>query len=176
MLSRRLRSLSLSRTLMLALSLLLLVPVAIAAVFATTLLDKVVRRQTESSLRVAVNLTQATILEFLDYLKTRTVDVADDFYIQDTLAAHRQGRDLDRNLATSRSHIRESNELFVLSNAGRVVASSDARSLGRDDSGTDYFRDGRDRVYVGDIVRDKEGHVEWIVSAPIIDRHSGVRI
>ena len=176
MLSRRFRSISLSRTLVLALSLFVLVPVAIAAIFATTLLDEVVRRQTESSLRVAVNLTQATILEFVEYLKSRTSDVADDFYIQDTLAARRQGRDLDRNLAISRSHIRESDELFVLSNAGRVVASSDARSIGRDDSGTAYFRHGRDRVYVGDIARDKDGRVEWVVSAPIVDRHSGVRL
>ena len=75
-------SLSLSRTLILTLSILLLAPVAIAAIFATTLLDNVVRRQTETSLRVAANLMQAQVLEFFDYLKTHTLGVADDLSIQ----------------------------------------------------------------------------------------------
>ena len=50
---RRLTTFSLSRTLILALSLLLVVPVAIAAIFATTLLDRVVRRQTETTVVAA---------------------------------------------------------------------------------------------------------------------------
>jgi signal transduction histidine kinase len=169
-------NLRLSRTLLLALSIFVIVPVGIAALFATTLLDKVVRRQTEASLRVAANLTQATILEFLDYLKDRTLDVADDFYIRDSLAAGRLGKDLDRDLGVNRSHIPESDELFVLSNVGRVVASSDAGAVGRDESATDYFQSGRDRVYVGDLVRDKDDRVRWIVAAPILDRHSGARL
>jgi len=173
---RRRLSLSLSRTLVVGLALLVLVPVAIAALFATTLLDNVVRRQTESTLRVAANLTEATILEFLEYLKSRTLDVADDFYIQDALVAHRLGKELNRDLSVSRSHIPESQELFVLSNAGRVIASSEAASIGRDDSATDYFRDGRERVHVGDIVRDTAGRPQWIVAAPIVDRRSGARL
>lgn len=176
MMFRRLTSFSLSRTLILALSLLLVVPVAIAAIFATTLLDRVVRRQTETSLRVAVNLTQATILEFLDYLKSRTLDVADDFYIEDALAGRRLGKELDRTLSVSRSHIPESDELFVLDDTGRVVASSDAASIGRDDSATDYFRNGRQGMHIGDIVRGADGRPQWILAAPIRDRRSGMRL
>src|SRR5581483_9007873 len=132
--------------------------------------------QTETSLRVAVNLTQATILEFLDYLKSRTLDVADDFYIEDALAGRRLGKELDRTLSVSRSHIPESDELFVLDDTGRVVASSDAASIGRDDSATDYFRNGRQGMHIGDIVRGADGRPQWILAAPIRDRRSGMRL
>jgi hypothetical protein len=77
--------LRLSRTLFGALLLFSLVPVGIAALFAITLLDSVVRKQTETSLRVAANLTQAAVMQFLDYLKSRTLDVADDWYLRTSL-------------------------------------------------------------------------------------------
>jgi signal transduction histidine kinase len=176
MLSRLFMNLRLSRTLILALSVFALVPVAIAAVFGTTLLDHVVRSQTETTLRVAANLMQATILEFFDYLKNQTLDVADDFYIRDSLAAALPDTQIDRDLAVNRSHIPESEELFVLNNAGRVVASSDAASIGRDDSATDYFQSGRERVHLGDMARGADGRLRWIIAAPIRDRHSGARL
>src|SRR5690242_6908808 len=162
-----------SRTLVVALLLFTLVPVATAAVFAITLLDGVVRKQTETSLRVAANLTQATVMEFLAYLRGQTLNVADDWYIKDSVAARHLGRDLDRYLAVNRSHIPESEELFVLDNAGRVVASSDAGAVGRDDAGTQYFAGGRHGLYVGDLAKSSEGRVRWVVAAPIVDRHSG---
>jgi signal transduction histidine kinase len=174
--SRLFINVRLSRALVLALSVFVLVPIVIVAVFATTLLDNVVRRQTETSLRVTTNLMQATILEFFDYLKSRTLDVADDFYVRDSLASHRLGKELDRDLGVNRSHIPESEELFVLDNAGRVIASSDPAAVGRDHSATDYFRAGRQQVHVGDMVLDKNGRVRWIVAAPISDRHSGARL
>jgi signal transduction histidine kinase len=166
----------LSRTLIVALSVFSLIPVAIAALFAITVLDHVVRRQTDTALTVAANLTQATILQLLDYLRGRTADVADDWYIKDTLAAHRVGPELDRYLAVNRSHIPESDELFVVDNGGRVVASSDAASLGRDDSRRQYFVAGRDGMYVGHPARTEDGRVRWIVATPILDRHSGARL
>ena len=166
-------TLRLSRTLILALVAFALVPVAIAALFSSTLLDRVVRTQTETSLRVAATLTQATIIQFLDYLKGRTLDVADDWYIKDSLAAGRLGRELDRYLAVNRSHIPESEDLFILDVRGRVVASADAGIIGRDDSRTAYFAAGRTQLYVGDLVRDTDGRVQWTVAAPIVARQSG---
>ena len=176
MLSRFLTSFSLARTLLLVLAISLVVPVAIAAVFATTLLDGVVRRQTEGSLRVAANLAQAAIVEFLAYLKGRTLDVADDFYIQDALASRRFGAEVNHALGVSRSHIPESEELFLLSNTGRVLASSDAASIGRDDSDTQYFRAGLEGIHVGDIAIGKDDRAVWVVSAPVVDRRSGARL
>src|SRR5689334_7525140 len=80
-----------SRTLVVALLLFTLVPVATAAVFAITLLDGVVRKQTETSLRVAANLTQATVMQFLAYLRGQTLNVADDWYIKDSVSARHLG-------------------------------------------------------------------------------------
>jgi signal transduction histidine kinase len=166
-------SLRVSRTLVVALVMFTLIPVATAAVFAMTLLDGVVRKQTEASLRVAANLTQANVIQFLEYLKGRTLDVADDWYIKESLSGGRFGRELDRYLAVNRSHMLESDEIFVLDNAGRVVASSDAGAVGRDDSGASYFAGGRRDVYVGDLVKGGDGRVRWIVAAPIVARHTG---
>jgi len=168
--------LRLSRTLFVTLLLFSLVPVGIAAVFAITLLDSVVRKQTETSLRVAANLTQAAVMQFLDSLKNRTLEVADDWYIKLSLAGNRGVADVDRYLDVKRSHFPESDELFILDRTGRVVASSDGSSVGRDDSGTDYARAGAERLYLGDLVNDGDGHVRWIIAAPIIDRQSGSRL
>lgn len=168
--------LRLSRTLFVALLLFSLVPVGIAALFAITLLDSVVRRQTETSLRVAANLTQAAVMQFVDYVKGRTLEVADDWYIKNSLTGGRAVQEIDRYLDVNRSHFPESEELFVIDRAGRVVASSDGSSVGRDDSRTDYFRAGREKLYLGDLVSDGDGRVRWIIAAPITDRQSGARL
>jgi signal transduction histidine kinase/CheY-like chemotaxis protein len=161
------------RALVVALLLFSLVPVAIAAVFSFTQLQGVVHQQTENTIRVAADLAQVAVVQLLNYLKARTLDVAADWYIEERLAGGRAGRELDRYLGINRSHIPESREIFVVSPAGRVIASSDSSSIGRDDSGTDYFRGGHEGVYVGDVGRDADGAVRWVVAAPIVDRQSG---
>src|SRR3989442_1462886 len=96
-----------------ALLLLAVVPVAVAGLVASSQLQQTVHDQTLRTLRVAADLAQTAVLEFLVYLKGRTLDVAGDWYINDALASTTLGRDLDRYLAINRGYLPESEELFV---------------------------------------------------------------
>ncbi len=164
-----------------ALLLLSVVPLAVAGTIAYGQLRTVIHAETQRTLRVAADGARATVREFLEYLKGRTLDVSTDWFIRDSVERLAAGpgsaealAELGQYLAVSRTVVPETTEVFLLDPRGRVLASSDPSAIGQRNGETDYFRNGRTGVYVSDFFRTPDGRqVSWVVAAPLTGRHSG---
>ncbi|MBI3764664.1 MAG: GAF domain-containing protein [Chloroflexi bacterium] len=152
-----------------------------------------IREQSHARLLAAADGAEAHVLEFLAYLKSRSLDFSTDGFIRDSMdALAGDGRAaaracgecqrtiaaaLNTHLADKASVFPEAVETFVLDPAGRVAASSDPSRVGHDYSTADYFLQGRQTVFVSDIFRDDvTGQATWVVSAPLTSRTSGALV
>lgn len=115
---------------------------------------------------------RVAVREFLDYVRGRTVDIASDWFITDSLEDNATG-DLSRYLRVQRSLVPESDGVFVLGRDGRVIASSNPDEVGADRSGEPYFAEALDGPVITDVRLDGAERPEWIVAAPIHSRRSG---
>lgn len=146
----------------------LLLPVVAAGWLGLRSATSALERQTRSVLRVASNGAEAQIREFLLHLKQETLSLSKNAQIRNTLrTASDTNSDVFEILTWQQRSIPEIKEIFVLAADGRVVASSDRKNTGKDCSSSEYFARGRQTFFPGDIHRDPDGQITWLMAAPV---------
>jgi signal transduction histidine kinase len=124
------------------------------------------------TMRAMADGARVAVREFLDYVRGRTLDIASDWYIADSLESG-ETADLSRYLRVQRSLLPESDGVFVLSRNGRVIASSDPDAVGVDRRTEEYFEAALKEPVITDLRLDVQERPEWIVAAPIHSRRTG---
>src|SRR3954468_3094515 len=125
-----------------------LVPLLIAGWFALRSSQMAVSRQAESVLRAAADGAEAQLREFLKHLKEQTIGISEDKKIREILeAADAAGAtsgpssaatDLSGLLARLHEIESDTEEIFVLTADGRVVASSTRENIGKQFSSREF--------------------------------------
>ncbi|MBW8039008.1 MAG: HAMP domain-containing protein [Planctomycetes bacterium] len=67
---------------------------------------------------------------------------------------------------------KEAYELFILNPDGKIIASTDERHIGADESGEAHFLGGKDEVYIRDAHYSESEEPEYSISAPIRDDYT----
>ncbi|HEU4619386.1 MAG TPA: ATP-binding protein [Gammaproteobacteria bacterium] len=163
----------LERRLFLFLLVLGVMPLLIGGTIAYKQFREYVGGEVALTMRALADGARIATEEFLDYLRGRTVDIAYDWYISDSLESGAPEPDLSRYLRIQRTLVPESEGVFVLGLDGRVVASSDPDEVGADRSREPYFANGLKAPVVTDMRLDDGGKPEWIVAAPVSSRRTG---
>ena len=158
----------------------LLLPVVTIGWFGIERVTSALKAQTKMTLRVASDGAEAQLREFLLHLKEATLALSVDGRVGNCLEAPsvKNEHGVSEVLASLRETIPEADEIFVLTAEGRVAASSEPESVGKDCSSAAYFVRGQKSFFGGDIVRAPDGETSWVISAPIrnatADRVPGV--
>jgi signal transduction histidine kinase len=148
-------------------------PVTAAIWFGIVSATEAVRQQTHAVLRAASGGAEAQLREFLLSIKRRTEAFGDDDEIRSILKG-RTGENGRQVLERARTSMPEAQEIFCLNLEGRVVESSSPNMKGKDESGSIYFKLGKESFYPGDIFREEEsGQLRWRKSAPVRESASG---
>jgi|GEM_PF-1111116 len=131
-------------------------------------------KQALIQLRIVADGVESEILEYLNYLKSKTAGFCSDKFIisaakkrcqNPSFGLGRMNRYLLRDKLPTFS---DCIETFILDLKGRVVASSHAANTGRDFSGMDFFIQGQKAVYISDVFHEPETQqIGWVVSAPL---------
>src|SRR4051794_18034007 len=134
--------------------------------------DQEIHRETHAVLRAASDGAESELREFLDHLKTRAISISLDALIRDTAEAgsDQYSADLNRHLEQLSSQFSESEELLALNKNGRAFAASNTNRIGRDFGNDEFFRNGLEHPYVGDVFRDRDGVLTWMISVPLTSR------
>jgi signal transduction histidine kinase len=163
---------SLERRLYLSLLLLGVLPLLIGGTLAYEQFRRYVGDEVTLTMRAMADGARVAVAEFLDYVRGRTLDIASDWFISDSLDSG-ETADLSRYLRVQRSLLPESDGVFVLSPGGRVIASSDPDAVGLDRGEETYFAAALEGPVITDMRLDDQGHPLWVVAAPIRSRRSG---
>jgi len=131
------------------------------------------------------------IYSFFKTVKNRAMDFSSDRFILDTVEAMQAldaesprfqefQKSLNSHLRLSKIPLDEHTQLIlVINSAGKVIASTDGREIGKDESMDEYFVKGRTGVYMGDVhssphFAGSERPYKIVVSAPLIGRENKV--
>ena len=82
-------------------------------------------------------------------------------------AAPRERHNVSEVLISLREGMSEAREIFVLTKEGSVAASSEPENAGKDCFSAEYFVQGQKSFFAGDVVREPDGRMSWVMSAPI---------
>ena len=126
---------------------------------------------------------EGQVFVYLDGLESRTIDFSSDGFIRDgikEIAAARSSssvKALNNHLIKNKMSLDETIiGIFIIDLNGMVVAGTDDKEIGKDESSDDYFIEGKKRVFTSNLVR-SETHFNitntFIVSAPLIDKETG---
>lgn len=147
------------------------------------------RKTVLNDLALTAEITEDYVNSFLAHIKGRAVDFSSDGFIRDSakailardpVAARALGAHLKKNKMSLDATIFGIN---VLDRSGRVIASTDEREIGADESGHDYFRAADampyGRAHLGDAMASHHfgtaaSHVP--VAAPLTDKTTGERL
>jgi signal transduction histidine kinase len=147
---------------------LLLLPVPCLAWLGMQGASSALRRETHAVLRAASDGAEAQLREFLLFLRRTTEGFATDQAVGQALSARAGAAGWAEVLKRLRQRIPEAQEVFCLDRNGRVVAASRPELAGRDFSGSECFKLGRESFYAGDLAWDRvDGQIRWRMSAPV---------
>src|SRR3989338_4961378 len=125
---------------------------------------------------------EGQVFVYLDGLESRTIDFSSDDFIRDAtkeIAAARSSssvKALNNHLIKNKKSMDETIiGIFIIDLNGMVVAGTDDKEIGKDESSDDYFIEGKKRVFTSNLVR-SETHFNitntFIVSAPLTDKET----
>ena len=132
--------------------------------------ETAVENQTVAVVRAASDGAEAQLIEFLDDLKQRLLQVASDPRIGTALAPNAPGETAELTQTLRALIPADVQELFLLGERGNFIASSLSRIDRSDRAGTEYFIRGVEAFFAGDIFEESvTGKPTWIMSAPVTD-------
>lgn len=168
-----------------------LIPVATLGYLSYSSAKAALEKQALEDLTLITDAREGQIYSFFELIKGRAVDFSSDGFIRDTAEAllapearHPRFAELQKSL---NAHLKRNKMpldrsirlISVVDMNGKVVASTDGRELGADESQHGYFTRGRKGVYISDVHAGHHGgasgHPYHIVAAaPLTGRESGV--
>jgi PAS domain S-box-containing protein len=175
--------------LILAFLLTALVPLALLGSMIYFAAQRALEKQILDDFALVAEATEGHVNSFLDRMRERTSDFATDGFIRDA------AEEIDRlapkdskraDLGRSLNAYLEGNKLpldpilrgiLVIGPDGKIIAATDERDLGRDESGDDYFVHGLSGLYMSDVHRTDHGPAAGqpsvLVAAPLKSRKTG---
>ena len=156
-----------------------LLPLLVAGWFAVTRSEAALKQESRFGLSAASSAAGGKLREFFASLKQGTLALSLDSRIVDALQANPavEARtfpentpavpELDPILKWYQERIFDAQEIFVISDEGIVLASSNPENVGRNVGREDYFTRGKESFYPGDVTRDSPEGITWIMTAPV---------
>ena len=152
-----------------------LVPLAFVGGLAIRTAESTLGQQTHSTLRAASDGAEAQLREFLSDFKKHMVILSEDENIRRALESISSSSSfsplaspsLDDFLLDQRQRIPEVQELFIVGPDGTVIGSSDQPRSSQNLSDADYFVRGQEGFFGGDVFKEKDGGLTWIMTLPI---------
>ena len=181
-LGRRVLKTKIGRRLLIVFLTISLLPLAALGWIAIRRAEAEIHRQTLHVLQAATDGSEAQLREFLEHLKSRTVGLSLDGVLRDNLETVTSERgstasiaqaaaELQTSLAQRAERFPDRQEMFLLNLQGRTVSSSQPGRAGLDYGNSDFFKKGRESVFVSDVFRDPlTGKITWIIAAPVHGR------
>lgn len=136
-----------------------------------------------NKLSILADAKEGQVFAYLDSLEGRTMDFSSDGFIRDSLKEI-TGKNSQQAVRTLNEHLVKNKKvldptlagILILDLKGKVVASTDERVIGDDESANDYFVDGQKGVFITE-VREKGGHFgidnPIVVATPLTDMTTG---
>lgn len=148
-----------------------LVPLSVMRWLAIRKSQRAIQEQTRAVLRAASDGAEAELREFLQNLRDNLIQVSEDGAIQEAVRNIATNKDSD-SLPSLRKNLnwripRDAQELFILDDAGHVLASTSPLNQGRNYSTNRFFLQGSKAFDAGDVHVDTDGKFTWIMAAPI---------
>lgn len=140
------------------------------------------KEEISNKLTLFAEATEGQIFAYLDSIKSRTIDFSSDGFIRDST------KEIVKNNSTQavgdlNEHLRKNKQvldptlagILIVDLKGKIVASTDEKEIGKDESDDEYFLEGQKGVFVID---DIKGHKHFglekpiIVAAPLTDKET----
>ncbi|MBI5253641.1 MAG: PAS domain S-box protein [Euryarchaeota archaeon] len=159
----------------------MLVPIALVGYSSYSANKESLEKQVLDDLALVAEAYEGHVYHFSELAKRRTEDFSSDGYIRDSLEKIVKGdpsaaKNLNSHLLKNKMPLDKTiHGINVIDLSGRVVASTDEREIGKDDSEHEYFIKGRKGIYVSDVhISHHFGEkVSIVVSAPLTSRETG---
>ena len=152
-----------------------LVPLSVMRWMAIRKSEAAIQDQTLAVVRAASDGAEAQLREFVQHLQEQLLQIAQDGSIQDALrtveaAAESEKHSRTLSILLASRIPSDVQEVFVLTSAGRVLASSANSNVNENLSTNEFFARGRESFFAGDVFPDlSSGKSTWIMAAPIKD-------
>lgn len=150
-----------------------LIPLLLMRWLAIRKSEAAIEEQTLGVLRAASDGAEGQLIEFLDDLKERLLQLASDPRITRAVRAFppEGSKPITELTQTLRTVIpSDAQEVILLDERGKLIASSLGATESSDRAGTDYFIQGADAFFAGDVFEDPAtGKPSWVMSAPVND-------
>lgn len=166
-----------------------LVPVATLGYLSYSSAKAALEKQALEDLTLIAEAKGGHLYSYIELIKGRAVDFSSDGFIRDAIEALRKldahdpyfaelQMTLNMHLKSNKMPLDRSVQLISAADMnGKVLASTDARELGADESNDDYFVQGKNGISISDVhipPRISEGAGQTIaVAAPLTSRKSG---
>ncbi len=166
-----------------------LIPVATLGYLSYSSAKTALEKQALEDLTLIADAKEGHLYSYIELITGRAVDFSSDGFIRDTIEAlHKLDADdpyfaelqktLNMHLKRNEMPLDRSVQLISVADmSGKVLASTDARELGADESDDDYFVHGKNGIFISDVhipPRISEGAGPTItIAAPLTSRKSG---
>lgn len=133
-------------------------------------------------LTIIADSYEGQVYQFLEMSKRRVQDFGSDGFIRDQLQKISRDKKIspgplnDHLLRNKLSLDKTIHAIYIISMDGRIVASSDSSSIGRDVSGEPLFVNGKEKLTANESSIEVTGSPSLAVSGPIMDRVTGKTI
>ncbi len=162
-----------------------LLPVVLLGIFSIQAAEKQLEKEISHKLSLLAEAKEGQLFAYLDSIESRTVDFSSDGFIRDSLkeistdGSGEAVEALNRYLISLIRDKQSSDPVLagymIIGLDGKVIAATESREIGKDESDDTYFKEGKKGVFT----TDWKGHEHFginrlfIVSAPLTDKETG---
>jgi PAS domain S-box-containing protein len=169
---------------------LVLIPIAVAGYTGYIENQKIVTEHSLHSLTLVAEAKEGQVYGFIENVEGRALDFSSDGLIRDSTEAMlgldesdplytEKQKELSEHLRKHKMPLDENvHQIAVLDLNGRIIAASDRRGIGKDESDYEYFIQGQSRAYASDVhvsshLSLSEHPYHLTASAPLTSRKTG---
>ncbi len=156
------------------------VPAITIGIFSVSTITKELKQQLSKHLIDLAEAKEGQVFAYLDSIESRTVDFASDGFITDSLKKITNNDEADEVIDALNTHLIKNKKsldetlvgISVMDINGEIVASTDSKEIGKNESHDSYFIGGKKDVFISEFENyDHFGAKHaFIVAAPLVDR------
>jgi len=172
---------SLKTKLVVSFVLIILVTIAVVGASALTNMRRTIEQEAQNTLLFLAEAKEGQVFAYLDSLELRTIDFSSDGFIRDSLeeittnGSVQAVESLNQHLIKNKQSLDPTiGGIMVIDLNGKVVAATDDKEIGKDESGYEYVIKGKKGIFVIELKEHTHFGLDkpFVAAAPLTDKET----